>query len=50
MTRSLANLQARLHGYGLGRVLGEACEIAPGEPLFEMVVARYRAMAAHRAH
>jgi hypothetical protein len=24
------------------------CEIAPGEPLFEMVVARYRAMAGHR--
>jgi mannitol-1-phosphate 5-dehydrogenase len=38
-------LQAKLHGYGIGRVLNEVCELSAGEPLFEMVVARYRALA-----
>ena len=42
------DLGARLHGYGLGRVLTEVCELSPGEPLFEMVVPRYRALAPHR--
>lgn len=43
-----AGLQAKLHGYGIGRTLSEVCELGPGEPLFELVVARYRALAAHR--
>ena len=40
------DLSARLHGYGLGHVLTEVCELLPGEPLFEMIVARYRALVA----
>ena len=39
-----AELQARLHGYGIGHVLGEMCELLPGEPLFEMVAASYRSL------
>ncbi len=42
------DLQARLHGYGLARTLADACELAPGEPLFAMVVARYRELAESR--
>jgi mannitol-1-phosphate 5-dehydrogenase len=41
-------LQSKLHGYGLARTLVDVCEVTPGEPLFEMVVARYRALAPHR--
>ncbi|MCL4505635.1 MAG: mannitol-1-phosphate 5-dehydrogenase [Chloroflexi bacterium] len=37
-----AELQARLHGYGLARTLSEVCELPPAEPLFEMVKAAYR--------
>jgi mannitol-1-phosphate 5-dehydrogenase len=37
-------MQARLHSYGIGRVLSEVCEIAAGEPLFELILGRYRAM------
>jgi mannitol-1-phosphate 5-dehydrogenase len=40
-----SELQAKLHGYGIGRVLNEVCELTAGEPLFEMVVASYRALA-----
>lgn len=40
-----ADLQSRLHSYGIARVLGEVCEVSPGEPVFEMIVARYRALA-----
>jgi mannitol-1-phosphate 5-dehydrogenase len=40
-----AELQFKLHGYGLGRTLGEVCELAPGEPLYDMAVARYRELA-----
>lgn len=43
-----AELQARLHGYGLVRTLSDICELAPGEPLFDLVVANYRALAPHR--
>jgi len=43
-----AELQARLHGYGLARTLSDICELAPGEPLFDLGVARYRALAPHR--
>ncbi len=42
------DLQARLHGYGLARVLSEVCELSPGEPVFESVVERYRALAGRR--
>ena len=35
------DLQARLHSYGIARVLGEVCELPAGEPLFDMIVARY---------
>jgi mannitol-1-phosphate 5-dehydrogenase len=38
------DLQARLHGYGLARTLGEVCELTPGEPLFGQVVERYRSL------
>jgi mannitol-1-phosphate 5-dehydrogenase len=41
-------LQTKLHGFGLARTLSDVCEIGPGEPLFEMVAARYRALAPHR--
>ena len=34
-------LQARLRATDVGRVLAEVCEIGPGEPLFEIVMARY---------
>ena len=34
-----AELQARLHGYGLARTLGEVCELSAGEPLFAMIAA-----------
>ncbi len=37
-----AELQAKLHGYGLARTLGEVCELSAGEPLFERVLAAYR--------
>ena len=43
-------LQNRLHGYGLARMLGEVCELSPGEPVFEMVVERYRALAGRRSY
>jgi mannitol-1-phosphate 5-dehydrogenase len=42
-------LQAVIHGYGLTRALGDVCELAPGEPLFEMVVARYHELAGSRS-
>jgi len=42
-------LQARVHGYDLARALADVCELTPGEPLFEMAVARYREMAGSRA-
>jgi mannitol-1-phosphate 5-dehydrogenase len=38
-------LQAKIHGYGLGRTLGEVCELAPGEPLFDRIIERYGEMA-----
>jgi mannitol-1-phosphate 5-dehydrogenase len=41
-------LQAVIHGYGLARALADVCELTPGEPLFEMAVARYREMAGSR--
>ena len=43
-----ADLQSRLHGYGIAKVLGEVCELSPGEPVFGMVVERYRALAGSR--
>jgi mannitol-1-phosphate 5-dehydrogenase len=43
-----AELQSRLHGYGLGHTLTDACELAPGEPLFDMVIENYGALAPHR--
>ncbi len=42
------DLQARLHAYGIARTLNEVCELPAGEPLFEMIVARYRGLAAAR--
>jgi mannitol-1-phosphate 5-dehydrogenase len=42
------DLQARLHACGIARTLNEVCELSVGEPLFEMVVTRYRALAAAR--
>lgn len=36
-------LQAQLREAGVGRVLEEVCGLASGEPLFEMVAARYQA-------
>ncbi len=39
-----AELQAKLHGYGLARTLSEVSELPAGEPLAEMVMARYRAI------
>jgi mannitol-1-phosphate 5-dehydrogenase len=43
-----AELQSKLHGYGLARTLSEVCELAPGEPLFDMVVPLYCELAASR--
>jgi mannitol-1-phosphate 5-dehydrogenase len=42
-------LQAKIHGYGLARALGDVCELTPGEPLYEMVVERYRELAGSRS-
>jgi mannitol-1-phosphate 5-dehydrogenase len=42
-------LQARLAAADVSHILAAVCEIKPGDPLFEMVVARYREMAAQRA-
>jgi mannitol-1-phosphate 5-dehydrogenase len=42
-------LQAKIHGYGLGRTLADVCELASGEPLFAMVVERYRELAGCRS-
>ncbi|HEY3291352.1 MAG TPA: mannitol-1-phosphate 5-dehydrogenase [Anaerolineae bacterium] len=39
-----ADLQARVHGYGLARTLQEVCELLPDEPLSAMVTERYRGM------
>lgn len=39
-------LQARLRQHGLATVLAEVCGIACGEPLYELVSARYRQIAA----
>jgi mannitol-1-phosphate 5-dehydrogenase len=36
-----AELQAKLHGYGLARTLSEVCELPAGEPLAEMAMGRY---------
>jgi mannitol-1-phosphate 5-dehydrogenase len=41
-------LQAKINADGLARVLGDVCELSPGEPLFEMVVDRYRELAGSR--
>jgi mannitol-1-phosphate 5-dehydrogenase len=41
-------LQKKLYGYGLARTLSEVCELASGEPLFEMAAARYRMLAPYR--
>jgi len=41
-------LQARLRAADVTRVLAEACEIRPGEPLFNMIVPCYWAMAGQR--
>jgi mannitol-1-phosphate 5-dehydrogenase len=40
-----ATLQARLAEQGIERVLADICGLSPGEPLFGMAVARYRALA-----
>ena len=41
-------LQARLRATDVARVLAEVCEIRPGEPLFNMIVPCYWAMAGQR--
>jgi mannitol-1-phosphate 5-dehydrogenase len=38
-------LQKRIQADGVGRVLNEVCELPAGEPLYELVLARYRALA-----
>lgn len=42
-------LQARLRATDVARVLAEVCDIKPGEPLFNMIVPCYRALAGQRA-
>ncbi len=42
------DLRARLHSDGLARVLGEVCELSPEEPLFDMVIGRYRSLVTSR--
>jgi mannitol-1-phosphate 5-dehydrogenase len=37
-------LQIKLHGYGIARTLAEVCELQPGEPLFDLILRRYRAV------
>jgi mannitol-1-phosphate 5-dehydrogenase len=44
-----SDLQKRIRNYGLAHVLGEVSELRPGEPLFELVVERYRALAEARS-
>lgn len=39
-----ADLQARVHSYGLARTLNEVCELQPDEPLAAMIMQRYRSM------
>ena len=41
-------LQAKLDGRGLAATLAEVCGLAPGEPVFEMVVERYAQMGQQR--
>jgi mannitol-1-phosphate 5-dehydrogenase len=45
---SARELQEVIHGDGLERALVDVCELAPGDPLFERVAARYRELAASR--
>jgi len=47
-TWSPPELQGKLQRLWLARTLADVCEVTPGEPLFEMAVARYRALAPHR--
>lgn len=39
-----AELQAKLHGYGLARTLNDVCELQPNEPLAAQIMQRYRGM------
>jgi len=41
-------LQDQIHGYGVGRVLNEVCELPVGEPLFQLIIDRYQALTAQR--
>jgi mannitol-1-phosphate 5-dehydrogenase len=44
-----SDLQQRIRNYGLAHVLSEVCELGSGEPLLELVVGRYRALAEARS-